>query len=134
MKKKRIRRQAFTLLEIMVVIFLIGLIGSIIGYNMKGSIDEGKAFKSKQAKIRLQEILELELAKGASAIDIVEKTEAILEGSKIIKNPKNLVKDGWGEPFRIKVNAAKEVSVKSSRLKAYLRKQAEKRGYAEEEE
>ena len=42
MQKKR----ALTLLEIMIVIVLIGIIGSVIGVNMKGSLDAGKAFKS----------------------------------------------------------------------------------------
>ena len=48
MKKKK-KQYALTLIEIMIVIVLIGLIGSVIGANMKGSLDEGKAFKTKYA-------------------------------------------------------------------------------------
>ena len=40
MRKKR----AITLLEIMIVILLIGLIGGVVSYNLKGTLDKGKAF------------------------------------------------------------------------------------------
>ena len=44
MRKKR----AITLLEIMIVILLIGLIGGVVSYNLKGTLDKGKAFASKE--------------------------------------------------------------------------------------
>ncbi len=53
MQKKR----TFTLLEIMIVIFLIGLIGGIVSYSMKGSLEEGKAFKTEQAIMRVVDLL-----------------------------------------------------------------------------
>ena len=42
MKKKK---RSMTLLEVMIVIFIIGIIGSIVGYNMKGSMEKARAFK-----------------------------------------------------------------------------------------
>ena len=56
MKKK----YTMTLLEIMIVIFIIGIIGSVIGYNMRGSLDNGKAFKTKEGSRKLYEIIQLE--------------------------------------------------------------------------
>lgn len=118
MKKKR----AFTLLEIMIVIFLIGLIGSIIGYNMKGSLDEGKAFKSEQAIVQITDLLELELAKGTDKEQIEENIIDVLKATGVVKNPKELIKDGWGNPFKIKVLSKGEIKVTSKTLNAFRRK------------
>lgn len=122
MKKKR----PFTLLEIMIAIFLIGLIGSIIGFNMRGSLEEGKAFKTRQAIERLSDILELEIAYGRAALtDVKERTEAILERSGLVKNPRNFLKDGWGNPLTIEVDEEGQLSITSEKLVAYdLKKEA----------
>lgn len=131
MKKKR----TFTLLEIMIVIFLIGLIGSIIGYNMKGSLNEGKAFKTEQAILKVQDLLELELARGADPKEIEENPTNYLEASGIVKNAKSLLKDGWGGQLQIRVNARNEVTVASAKLKAFKKKKKELRGdYDDEDE
>lgn len=126
MKKKR----AFTLLEIMIVIFLIGLIGSVIGYNMKGSMDEGKAFKTKQAISQMQDVFELQMAKGASADEIADNVEHHLVQSGIVKNPKNLMKDGWGNKFDFEASGD-SISITSERYGAYLSK---KDNYDKDEE
>lgn len=119
MKKKR----AFTLLEIMIVIFLIGLIGSVIGYNMKGSLDEGKAFKTKQAMIKVRDILELEIAKtGADSVDVQDDPKKFLTQSGVVKNPKNLLKDGWGGEIDVRVATNGDVTLKSKQYDAYKRK------------
>ncbi len=102
MKKKK----AFTLLEIMIVIFLIGLIGSVIGYNMKGSLDKGKAFKTEQAINKIRDILELEAARGnieMSALD-QDQVAQYLKNSGIVRNPNKLLKDGWGNPMEVVVD------------------------------
>ena len=130
MKKKN----AFTLLEIMIVIFLIGLIGSIIGYNMKGSLDEGKAFKTKQAQIRLREIFELELSKGTTAERIKEHPEKVLKAAGIVNNPDKLIKDGWGNKFVIEVIDEDTVRVTSEKYKSYKRSKRALRGREVEEE
>lgn len=129
MKKKR----AFTLMEIMLVIFLIGIIGSIVGYNMKGSLDEGKAFKTEQAIVKVQDLLELELARGASAQNIENNPEGVLDATNVVKKPKAYLKDGWGEPLKIKVRG-NDVHVESKKLKEFKARKAQKRGYDLEEE
>ena len=50
------KKRALTLIEIMIVIFLITLITGAIGYNMKGSMDKGKEFRTKQAKAQLHDL------------------------------------------------------------------------------
>lgn len=116
------KKQAFTLLEIMIVIFLIGLIGSVIGYNMKGSLDEGKAFKTEQAIARVHDLLLLEIAKGESAQEVADNPKAFLENSNIVKNAKDLLKDGWGQPLKISAKGTSDLSVTSAKLAEHMRK------------
>ncbi len=116
----------------MIVIVLIGLIGSVIGFNMKGSLDEGKAFKSRQAKEQIRDILMLEVAQGANIDDVVNSKESYLENSGLVKNPKSYLKDGWGEPFVVKVGGRghDSIVVESAKLKAYEQKKRAKLGKA----
>lgn len=98
---KHKKKQALTLLEIMIVIVLIGLIGSVLGFSMKGSLDKGKIFKTERAIQLIEDTLMLEIAKGASIADVLENKERYLERSGIVKKANNVLKDGWGEPFEI---------------------------------
>ncbi len=68
MKFIRKTRRAMTLLEIMIVIFIIGIISSVIGYNMKGSLEKAKAFKTTEGIKKITEIFELELAQGTTTM------------------------------------------------------------------
>jgi prepilin-type N-terminal cleavage/methylation domain-containing protein len=97
MKKK----QALTLLEIMIVIVLIGLIGSVLGFSMKGSLDKGKIFKTERAIQLIEDTLMLEVAKGASIDDVTKNAKTYLENSGMVKNAENILKDGWGVSFVI---------------------------------
>ncbi len=77
-----------TLLEIMIVIVLIGLIGSVIGFNMKGSLDEGRAFKTRQAQEQIQDILMLEVARGIRWTMSSKKARNTSKIQDSSKNPK----------------------------------------------
>lgn len=113
MKKK----QALTLLEIMIVIVLIGLIGSVLGFSMKGSLDKGKVFKTERAMQLIEDTLMLEIAKGASIRDILDHPEVYLQNSGMVKNAENVLKDGWGVPFKIEEKDG-QIIVISERLEA----------------
>ena len=118
--RTRTKKQTLTLLEIMIVIFLIGLIGSVVGYNVKGSLDEGRAFRTEQGASQIRDILLLEVAKGTPMDNVVQKKEAYLAASGMVKDVKKLLKDGWGEPYEITPNRSyTDISVKSAKLKAY---------------
>lgn len=118
MKKRQ--KRSLTLLEIMIVIVLIGLIGSVIGFNMKGSLDAGKAFKTTQAQEQILDILTLEVAKGYSPEEVVKEPAKALDRSGLIKGKgKAYIKDGWGQPFEIKLNDKGVIKVESAALKAY---------------
>ena len=96
------RKQDLTLFEVMIVILLITLVGGVLGYNMKGSLDKGKVFRSQQAKAQLHDMLLLALAEGKKASEIEADPEKVLEDLKLAKDPKALLYDGWGSPFVVK--------------------------------
>lgn len=97
------KKRALTLIEIMIVIFLITLVTGAIGYNMKGSLDKGKRFRTMQARDQLRDLLLICLDEtNKTAEEIAKEPERYLSESGLAKDPKSLVKDGWGEPFEIK--------------------------------
>ena len=120
----RRKKRTLTLLEIMIVIVLIGLIGSVIGFNMKGSLEEGRAFKTKKAKEQIEDIFMLELARGTSVDYILENKAEVLDNSGLVKNPAEFLKDGWGKEFEIKADgrANDKFIVRSEKLDAYEKK------------
>ncbi|HNA62752.1 MAG TPA: type II secretion system protein [Rhabdochlamydiaceae bacterium] len=121
------KKRAITLLEVMIVILLIGLIGGVISYNLKGSLDKGKNFRSKEGAQKLEDILNLELQySNLKAGDLVSaKPEniknviKIVEGSGLVSNPEQFVRDGWGEPYVIVPRAENSVEVWSTRSNDY---------------
>lgn len=118
MKKKK---HPLTLIEIMIVILLIGLIASVVGVNMKGSLDEGKAFKSRQAQARIADILMLEIARGASVDEVIKEPVKYLGKSGLVKAPETFIKDGWGGTFEVTEDDG-QIIVKSQRLEDYNNK------------
>ena len=128
MKKKR----AITLLEIMIVILLIGLIGGVVSYNLKGNLDKGKAFASREGAKKLEDILNLEIQQGTKkALEIArdksderEIVKACIENSGLISSQqsKKFVKDGWNEFFIIKkIKGQEQVVVTSRKYEEYKR-------------
>jgi type II secretory pathway pseudopilin PulG len=116
MKKSHIKsrkKKAITLLEIMIVIFLIGLIGSVIGYNVKGSLEEGKAFRSEQGIEKLNDIFQMEMASGVSAAEIVANPAYYLEHSGLVANADKLLQDGWKQPYKISAKGDYALKIKS---------------------
>lgn len=128
MKKKR----AITLLEIMIVILLIGLIGGVVSYNLKGTLDKGKAFASKEGAKKLEDILNLEIQQGTrKALEVArdrtdkrEVVQACLANSGLISSQQfmKFIKDGWGEFYAIrKVRGQEQVVVTSRKYEEYKR-------------
>jgi general secretion pathway protein G len=122
MKKRRMKR-TLTLLEIMIVIFLITLITGVIGYNMKGSLDKGKAFRTVQAQAQLHDMLLLALADGEPMSKILESPQPVLKKLGLAKDPDKLLKDGWGELFVISAIGRTDFRVRSQSLIDYETRQ-----------
>ncbi len=112
MKKKR----PITLLEVMIVIFLIALIGSVVGYNMKGSMDKGRTFKTKQAAEKLRQIVTLEAENASFPIEQIttEKAKELVEKSGLVTKVDDIILDGWKKPFTVKYVKSRDAIVISS--------------------
>jgi len=129
MKKKH----ALTLLEVMIVIFLITLITGVIGYNMKGSLDKGKAFRTEQAVSQLQDMLLLGLSEGKKMDAILSDPKAVLEELGLARDPEGLLKDGWNEKFTITSNQNKsDFKIVSRNLNKYKEKKSGKAAVSQE--
>jgi general secretion pathway protein G len=103
MQKKK-KKHSITLIEMMVVILIIGLISGVLAYNFRKSLDEGKAFKTVHGMEQILNILNLELAKGSDMQDILDNWQDIVLNSALAGKPKELLKDGWGYDYNVRIN------------------------------
>lgn len=114
------KKKAFTLLEIIIVIFLITLITGAVGYSLRGTLDKGRAFRTEQAKEQLHDLLLMCLAEGEKADEIIKDPAKVLNKYGLAKNPKKIIEDGWGIPFRITLTRGKnDFEIASEGLKKY---------------
>lgn len=117
---KRKTKRPITLIEIMIVIVLIGIVGGALAYNMRGSLEKGKAFKTEQTIARVKDILEFECAKGVQLSDITNNWITIVSTNPL-GNGVKLTKDGWNEDLQVSVSGD-SLSVTSHKLNAYYTK------------
>lgn len=110
------KKRTLTLIEIMIVIFLITLITGAIGYNLKGSMEKGKIFKTKQARQQLYDLLMVCIDEGKSVDEVIKNPEKCLTESGLAKDPTSLVKDGWNQRFEIKAKGKNDIIVTSPNL------------------
>jgi len=125
MKKKR----PLTLIEIMVVLFIITIITSVIGVNMKGTMKEGKAFKSEKGSKQVYDILTLEIAKNPAIISsLIQDPSMILNSTGLVADAKKVLVDGWGEAFAITYDEVElEIKVTSKPWLNYLKQKGLKK-------
>lgn len=97
-------RRHITLIEMMIVMFLIALIVGVLAYNYGGSLDEGKAFKTKLAIEKVSTILNLEAAKNPGFLNNISSWQEVIKSSPLVKNPNDFIKDGWGGDLTIEVH------------------------------
>ncbi len=120
MKKMKQRKRHITLVEMMIVMFLIAMITGVIAYNYTGSLDEGKAFKTKQGIDKIHTILDLHLATHPDELDDIEnKWKGIVENSQLVKSAKELTKDGWGGDYKVSRDQNNEIEITSEKYKQY---------------
>ena len=123
MYKCTIQRRFVTLIEMMIVMFLIAMIAGALAYNFQGSLDEGKAFKTKSGIEKLETILNLEISKHpGAASQIVSDWRSAVNASPIVKDPQSLIKDGWGDDYDVSLDPDRGgVVVSSRKYEEYLR-------------
>lgn len=119
---KNIKKKSLTLIEIMIVMFLIMLILGVVAVNYRGALDSGKAFKTQVDIENIQNILDFAVAQDPELIEDVESSWVdIIAHSPLVKNPKTLMKDGWGEVYDVSVEDGKIV-VSSKKFDEYNKK------------
>lgn len=122
MKKIQMKKRRFiTLVEMMIVMFLIAMITGVIAYNYTGSLEEGKAFKTKAGIEKIITVLDLYLATHPDEKSIDTKWKEILERSQLVKNAKELQKDGWGNEYEVSLKQNGELKVISTKYEQYQR-------------
>lgn len=123
MYRSNIQKRCVTLIEMMIVMFLIAVITGVIAYNYRGSLDEGKAFKTRTAIEKLETILNLEVAKNPQiANSIASEWQNYVVSSPLVHDANALLTDGWGEPYQVSVDAETgAVRVTSRRFDEYRR-------------
>lgn len=116
-RKLSLKKRAMTLMELMVVIVIIGLVSSVVAYNVRGSLEKGRDFKTRQAMNMLEEVIALEVPSDEIA-RFLESPEKVLRDTGLVKNPKKLLEDGWGTPFKMALSRdGKELVIRSVHLK-----------------
>ncbi|MCB1118340.1 MAG: general secretion pathway protein GspG [Chlamydiia bacterium] len=117
-----IRRSFVTLIEMMIVMFLIALILGVVAYNYRGSLEEGKAFKSRVGREKLETILNMAVAQDpALGEHIDDRWQDVVRSSPLVQNPDALIRDGWGNYYEVEVSDG-VVRVRSTGLEQYERK------------
>lgn len=115
-----VKKSYITLIEIMIVMFLIALITGVLAYNYRGSLDQGKVFKTKAAIEKLETILNLSVAENPGLNEnITEHWQEVIKSSPLVKNSNDLIYDGWGKEYRVEKNSEGQIEVYSDALNDY---------------
>ena len=123
MKCYRSTRRLITLIEIMIVMFLIAMITGILAYNTQGSLEEGKIFKTKVGMERIETILNLAVSQNPELLDDISgRWKDIIKKSPLVQNANDLEKDGWGIDYKVDKDNEGNITVTSEGLRAYEQK------------
>lgn len=110
-----------TLVEMMIVMFLIAMITGVIAYNYTGSLEEGKAFKTKTGIERVRSILDIYLMQHPTEIGQVHSEwKQMIRSSPLVKNADEIAKDGWGVDYDVNTGEQGEIVIRSQRYEQYL--------------
>lgn len=117
-------KRHITLIEIMIVMFLIALITGVLAYNYRGSLEQGKVFKTKQAMDKLETILNLAVSENPDELDRIEEDwKEIVKKSPLVKSPGDLIRDGWGIDYKVEKTPEGQIQVTSEGLAEYEKNQ-----------
>jgi Tfp pilus assembly protein PilE len=116
----RKKRRYMTLVEMMIVMFLIAMITGVIAYNYTGSLEEGKAFKTKSGIDKIHTILDLHLAVHPESKQSIDtQWKQIVRDSKLVKSSEELIHDGWGNEYQVTTSDSDDIVITSPRYEAY---------------
>lgn len=116
---RKVKKRNVTLIEMMIVMFLIALISGVVAYNYRGTLDEGKAFKTSADIQNIENILNIKVAGDDEALQNIESDwKQYLRQSPLVQNANTLMKDGWGNDYQVHLVDG-EVKVTSPKLEQY---------------
>jgi len=118
-----VRRKFVTLIEMMIVMFLIALITGVVAYNYRATLEKGRAFKTEQGIEKVRTILLMATAEEEDAWQELESGnwKEYVKDSPLARDWKTLVKDGWGVEYQIEIDQDKsDIEVTSDRYENYL--------------
>lgn len=116
------KKSYVTLIEMMIVMFLIALISGVVAYNYRGTLDEGKAFKTKADIKNIENVLNLRAANNDVSLDDIQaQWQKYLRESPLVQNAKSMMKDGWGYEYEVGIDEG-EIKVTSAKFDEYQRK------------
>lgn len=120
MKKNQFKKRFITLVEMMIVMFLIAMITGVIAYNYTGTLEEGKAFKTKTGIDKIHTVIDLHLATRPEDREHIDTMwRGIVENSQLVKSPKELIKDGWGIEYQVTKDQNNDIEIKSDKYNQY---------------
>jgi prepilin-type N-terminal cleavage/methylation domain-containing protein len=102
--RQRKYRHAVTLIEMIIVMILIATITGALAFNYQKSLDRGKLFATKQRVERLRAILTLHFSEHPDEMETRRDWAGIIGESGLgPPRPEDLLRDDWGEVFKITV-------------------------------
>jgi len=120
---KKLKKRAVTLIEMMIVMFLIALITGVVAYNYRGSLDQGKAFKTKVGIEKVETILNLAVAQNPDLKDSISSDwQEIIRQSPLVHDVNALIKDGWGNDYTVESEQNGTIRVRSQQYEDYKTK------------
>ena len=117
---RKLRKRAVTLIEMMIVMFLIALITGVVAYNYRGSLDQGKAFKTSVGIEKVETILNLEVAKNPGLKESISSDwQGIIRSSPLVHDVNALIRDGWGNDYTVESDENGTIRVRSQQYDDY---------------
>ncbi|MGR3952144.1 MAG: type II secretion system protein [Chlamydia sp.] len=128
--QKNRNRFSITLIEMIVVMILIATITGALAVNYRESLNEGKAFKTREGIARIEAIITIFIAESAPQDLSNISWNDVIRNSPLIKDPDAFLRDGWGKPYEINVSADNsgdtKISIHSAEYEKYKLKKGRK--------
>lgn len=112
------KRRYITLIEMMIVMFLIMLITGVIAFNMSGSLEKGKVFATRAGIKKIEQILNLAIAENPGNLERIQDNWKDIVKQSPLSDSGSLLKDGWGMEYSVHVDDG-QIEVTSKKLEDY---------------
>jgi general secretion pathway protein G len=97
-------KRYITLVEMMIVIFIIGVLTAVLGFSYQSSLEKTRVFKTERDIEKLETILNMQVAEDPAFLQHVETDwQQMIRGDPLVKDPASLYKDGWGYEYKVSV-------------------------------